>query len=57
METFSKNTFTPPFSFLFAQKVLPIRDADQTGGAETEVESGRDGVVKKDSEEDEDTDK
>jgi hypothetical protein len=46
-----------PFSLLFAQKVVPVCNDDQTVGAETEVESGRDGIVRKDQEEDEDTEK
>ena len=47
-----------PFSLLFAQKTVPTREGDQTGGAETETETqtSLDGIVKTDSEEDEDVD-
>ena len=45
-----------PFSLLFAQKTVPTREGDQTGGAETETQTSLDGIVKTDSEEDEDVD-
>ena len=45
-----------PFSLLFAQYTLPTREGDQTGGAETETQTSLDGIVKTDSEEDEDVD-
>ena len=45
-----------PFSLLFAQKTVPTRAGDQTGGAETETQTSLDGIVKTDSEEDEDVD-
>ncbi len=45
-----------PFSLLFAQKIVPSREGDQTGGAETETQTSLDGIVKTDSEEDEDVD-
>ncbi len=45
-----------PFSLLFAQKAVPTREGDQTGGAETETQTSLDGIVKTDSEEDEDVD-
>ena len=45
-----------PFSVCFAQTATPTCDGDETVGAETESETSRDGIVKKDSEEDEDTD-
>lgn len=46
-----------PFSLLFAQRIDPTRAGDQTGGAETETQTSLDGIVKTDSEEDEDVDK
>ena len=46
-----------PFSLLFAQRTDPTRTGDQTGGAETETQTSLDGIVKTDSEEDEDVDK
>lgn len=46
----------PPFSLLFAQKVVPVRDGDETAGAETETQTSRDGIVRTDMEEDADTD-
>jgi hypothetical protein len=45
-----------PFSLLFAQHTPPTHAGDQTGGAETETQTSLDGVVKTDSEEDEDVD-
>lgn len=45
-----------PFNLLFAQKTVPTREGDQTGGAETETQTSLDGIVKTDSEEDEDID-
>ena len=45
-----------PFSLLFAQKTVPTREGDQTWGAETETQTSLDGIVKTDSEEDEDVD-
>ena len=45
-----------PFSLLFAQKTVPTREGDQTGGAETETQTSLNGIVKTDSEEDEDVD-
>ena len=39
-----------PFSLLFAQKTVPTREGDQTGGAETETQTSLDGIVKTDSE-------
>jgi hypothetical protein len=47
-------SFLLPFSLLFAQTVVPLRDASETAGAETETQTSRDGVVKTDSEEDAD---
>ena len=44
------------FSLLFAQKTVPTREGDQAGGAETETQTSLDGIVKTDSEEDEDVD-
>ena len=49
-------SFSVPFSLLFAQKTVPTREGDQTGGAETETQTSLDGIVKTDSEEDEDVD-
>ena len=49
-------SFSIPFSLLFAQKTVPTREGDQTGGAETETQTSLDGIVKTDSEEDEDVD-
>lgn len=46
-----------PFSLLFAQHTDPTHARDQTGGAETETQTSLDGIVKTDSEEDEDVDK
>jgi hypothetical protein len=49
-------SFSVPFSLLFAQKTVPTREGDQTGGAATETQTSLDGIVKTDSEEDEDVD-
>jgi hypothetical protein len=49
-------SFSVPFSLLFAQKTIPTREGDQTAGAETETQTSLDGIVKTDSEEDEDVD-
>ncbi len=49
-------SLSAPFSLLFAQKTVPTREGDQTGGAETETQTSLDGIVKTDSEEDEDVD-
>ena len=47
-----------PFSLLFAQEqnTVPFHSGDQTVGAETESQTSKDGIVRTDSEEDEDTD-
>ena len=45
-----------PFSLLFAQSTVPVRAGEQTVGAKTETQTSLDGVVKTDSEEDEDVD-
>jgi hypothetical protein len=45
-----------PFSLLFAQVIVPVCAGDQTVGAKTETQTSLDGVVKTDSEEDEDVD-
>ena len=45
-----------PFSLLFAQITVPVRTGEQTIGAKTETQTSLDGVVKTDSEEDEDVD-
>ncbi|MBE3559681.1 MAG: hypothetical protein IMW89_10700 [Ktedonobacteraceae bacterium] len=45
-----------PFCFLFAQDVELSRDGEQTGGAETETQTSYDGIVRTDTEEDEDVD-
>ena len=45
-----------PFSLLFAQVTVPVRGGEQTIGAKTETQTSLDGVVKSDSEEDEDVD-
>jgi hypothetical protein len=58
MKGFDMNSEQPlvPFSLRFAQTTTPTRDGDQTAGAETETQTSRDGIVRTDSEEDEDTD-
>ena len=45
-----------PFSLLFAQISVSVHTGDQTVGAKTETQTSLDGVVKTDSEEDEDVD-
>lgn len=45
-----------PFSLLFAQITVPVQAGDQTVGAKTETQTSLDGIVKTDSEEDEDVD-
>lgn len=56
MENAITNPSTRPFSLLFAQIAVPVQAGDQTIGANTETQTSLDGVVKTDSEEDEDVD-
>nr|HET6903197.1 hypothetical protein [Ktedonobacteraceae bacterium] len=45
-----------PFSLLFARITVPVHAGEQTVGAKTETQTSLDGVVRTDSEEDEDVD-
>lgn len=54
METQAATLPLIPFSLLFAQYTNPAPPDDQTVGAETETETGKDGIVVPDSVEDED---
>ena len=56
MENERASSSCVPFSFLFAQVTVPVHTGDQTVGAKTETQTSLDGVVKTDSEEDEDVD-
>ena len=56
MENERASTSCVPFSLLFAQVPAPVHTGDQTVGAKTETQTSLDGVVKTDSEEDEDVD-
>ena len=56
MESEITNLSCLPFSFLFAQMPVPVQAGDQTVGAKTETQTSLDGIVKTDSEEDEDVD-
>ena len=56
MENAITNPSIRPFSLLFAQIAVPVQAGDQTIGANTETQTSLDGVVKTDSEEDEDVD-
>jgi len=52
METVTSRLPLPAFSFLFAQESIVVRGGSETAGAETELETSQDGIVRKDQVED-----
>lgn len=56
MEIVQSSPSFVPFSLLFMLETVPTPHGDQTVGAETATQTSKDGIVKKDAEEDEDVD-